>query len=46
MPSYADSPETLHILQDFPAVRMERLSGQPDAFIRPSPFRGYLGGVA
>jgi len=27
-------------------TRMERLSGQPDAFIRPSPSRGYLGGVA
>src|SRR5271165_5302257 len=27
-------------------TRMERLSGQPDAFIRPSPARGYLGGVA
>jgi LAO/AO transport system kinase len=27
-------------------TRMERLSGQPHAFIRPSPSRGYLGGVA
>jgi LAO/AO transport system kinase len=27
-------------------TRMERLSGQPNAFIRPSPARGYLGGVA
>src|SRR6516165_1460576 len=27
-------------------TRMERLSGHPDAFIRPSPSRGYLGGVA
>jgi LAO/AO transport system kinase len=27
-------------------TRMERLSGHPDAFIRPSPARGYLGGVA
>jgi len=27
-------------------TRMGRLSGQPDAFIRPSPSRGYLGGVA
>ena len=27
-------------------TRMERLSGQPNAFIRPSPSRGYLGGVA
>src|ERR1700688_908919 len=27
-------------------TRMERLSGEPDAFIRPSPSRGYLGGVA
>lgn len=27
-------------------TRMERLSGQPAAFIRPSPSRGYLGGVA
>lgn len=26
-------------------TRMERLSGQPNAFIRPSPSRGYLGGV-
>ena len=25
---------------------MERLSGQPNAFIRPSPSRGHLGGVA
>ena len=27
-------------------TRMERLSGQPNAFIRPSPSRGHLGGVA
>src|SRR5246127_1668490 len=27
-------------------TRMERLSGQPNAFIRPSPSRGCLGGVA
>lgn len=27
-------------------TRMERLSGEPNAFIRPSPSRGYLGGVA
>lgn len=27
-------------------TRMERLSGQPKAFIRPSPSRGCLGGVA
>ena len=27
-------------------TRMERLSGQSDAFIRPTPARGYLGGVA
>jgi LAO/AO transport system kinase len=27
-------------------TRMERLSGQPGAFIRPSPSRGFLGGVA
>ena len=27
-------------------TRMERLSGHPDAFIRPSASRGYLGGVA
>lgn len=27
-------------------TRMERLSGQPGAFIRPSPSRGCLGGVA
>jgi LAO/AO transport system kinase len=27
-------------------TRMERLSGQSNAFIRPSPARGYLGGVA
>ena len=27
-------------------TRMERLSRQPNAFIRPSPSRGYLGGVA
>ena len=27
-------------------TRMERLSGQANAFIRPSPSRGYLGGVA
>lgn len=27
-------------------TRMERLSGQPGAFIRPSPTRGCLGGVA
>jgi LAO/AO transport system kinase len=27
-------------------TRMERLSRQPDAFIRPSPARGHLGGVA
>jgi LAO/AO transport system kinase len=27
-------------------TRMERLSGQSNAFIRPSPSRGYLGGVA
>jgi len=27
-------------------TRMERLSGHADAFIRPSPSRGYLGGVA
>jgi LAO/AO transport system kinase len=26
-------------------TRMERLSGHPNAFIRPSPSRGYLGGV-
>ena len=27
-------------------TRMERLAGEEDAFIRPSPSRGYLGGVA
>ena len=27
-------------------TRMERLSGQPNTFIRPSASRGYLGGVA
>ena len=27
-------------------TRMDRLSSQPNAFIRPSPSRGYLGGVA
>jgi LAO/AO transport system kinase len=27
-------------------TRMERLSGEPNAFIRPSPSRGCLGGVA
>lgn len=27
-------------------TRMERLSAQPNAFIRPSPSRGYFGGVA
>ena len=27
-------------------TRMERLSGEPNAFIRPSPSRGYFGGVA
>lgn len=27
-------------------TRMERLSSEPGAFIRPSPSRGYLGGVA
>ena len=27
-------------------TRMERLGAQPNAFIRPSPSRGYLGGVA
>jgi LAO/AO transport system kinase len=27
-------------------TRMKRLSGQPNAYIRPSPSRGYLGGVA
>lgn len=27
-------------------TRMERLSGQPNAFIRPSPSRGCLGGLA